>query len=114
MDKERFYALIQENDKYFETTAVEDLQSSLGCVVRIRRTQRSGHNKYLMGGIITHVDPDTGWINFKSMINHKTYRMRVANATFYICSKPVSELQAWTDFANQTFGPDTIKITQLP
>lgn len=108
MDKDAFYRLIQDSDKYTQVNSLENLQGCFGCIVRIRRRMPGQQTKYYQGGVLTTVDADNGFFTFKSLINNKTYRMNAPHCTFYVLWKPDDELQQWEDLHKKLFKVELV------
>lgn len=103
MDKDAFYRLIHDTEKYTQLNCLTKLEECCGCIVRIRRKLPGQQTKYYQGGALTAVNTDHHFFTFKSLINNKTYRMNAPHCTFYVLWKPDDELQQWEDFHRKHF-----------
>lgn len=117
ISKQKFLGLVSpdrdDGRRIIQTTESEVLLDHLKCVVRIQRKLPGKRTQYFTGGVLLAVEPD--FLAFASQIlPGTTFSMKRHGCTFYILTKAPSEVQAWTSFANSTFGPDTIEVTKLP
>lgn len=113
MDEQAFFRMVTEQ-RYTVTTDPADLQSALSNVVRVRSVATDGTTKYLLGGVLTRVDLQQGFISFKSLINTRTYRLNVGphkqrhgrgrhlpGLTFYVLDPLDNELNHWQMVVNK-------------
>lgn len=103
MNKSEFYGIVcprpGDAPKYTSTQDSEVLEGSLGAVVRVKRNRAiQGQNKYLMGGILVHVDAEQQYVVLKSLVHRRLFRMNIKGNTFYVLDR---EFEAWKHFASK-------------